>query len=676
MNKTSMSKSANSKLLNNLKKDEYILKNNNKINMISKKNIAGFKKNPKDYLENISDDNLIDLIQDLNYEYYIKGESLVSDELYDYTKEELRKRISDHPLLKDVGVSKTSKTELPFYMGSMDKIKNNEKELNNWLKKYKEDEGYVLSDKLDGISGLLHFNNDGEKNVKLYTRGDGYKGQDISHLLKFINHIPDFKDMDDEIAVRGELIMSKSNFIKIKKEDNTIKNVRNAVAGVFNSKKPNLKVAKYIDFVVYECIKPDKLNAKEQFKKIKKLGFKSAYAETSSNVDIKLLSNRLVNRRENSEYDIDGIIVAHNKFYKRVDGENPKYAFAFKSIITSKKAEVLVLKVEWNLTKDDYLQPIVHFEPVEINGVTIEKATGFNAKFIKDNKIAPGSIIVIIRSGDVIPKIEEVLKESEEPSMPDNYKWKWNETEVEILLDEKQLNNTTLKEKNFKELENFVLKIKFERIGPGVVKKLFDAGINTIDKFLGVTKEDLLKVPGIKDKTADNILKSIKTSMTDLDCVTLMTASNKLGRGFAAKKLKLIVDEYPDIINKNMKPTASDLIKIKGIEKKTAEKFVNNFDNYLEFIKINKIKCVYKEVKQNKDSKLKDLKIVFTGFRSNEFEEFIENNGGKIQGSISKNTDLLVIKNNDTGGSKIEKAKELKIKIITKKEFETEYNIE
>ena len=164
--------------------------------------------------------------------------------------------------------------------------------------------------------------------------------------------------------------------------------------------------------------------------------------------------------------------------------------------------------------------------------------------------------------------------------------------------------------------------------------------------------------------------------MTDLDCITLMTASNKLGRGFAAKKLKLIVDEYPDIVNKNMKPTVSDLIKIKGIEKKTAEKFVNNFDNYLEFIKINKIKCVYKEVKQNKDSKLKDLKIVFTGFRSSEFEEFIENNGGKIQSSISKNTDLLVIKNNDTDGSKIEKAKELKIKIITKKEFETEYNIE
>ena len=663
-----------SKLVNNLNKDEYVIKKStNKIKMVSKKKITEFKSNPKEFLENLNTSELIDFLQELNYSYYIDGISLVNDELYDFTKEELRKRDSKHPLLKEVGVSKTGKTKLPYYMGSMDKIKNNEKELNNWIKKYNNENGYVLSDKLDGISGLLQ-HIDGE--TKLYTRGDGYYGQNITHLIKFINNIPDLTDSKEEITVRGELIITKRNFNKIKTEDNTIKNVRNAVAGIFNSKKPNLKIAKYIDFVAYECIKPDKLEPKKQIKKLKKLGFKSAYAVSTNNINNKLLSNTLVDRRDNSEYDIDGIIVSHNKYHKRIDGENPKYAFAFKSIITSKRAEVLVLKVEWNLTKDDYLQPIVHFEPVEIDGVTIEKATGFNAKFIKDNKIAPGSIIVIIRSGDVIPKIEEIIKESEEPSMPTEYKWKWNETNVEILLDDTQLDDKIVNEKNFKELENFVLKIKFDKIGPGIVKKLFDSGINTIDKFLGVSKEELLKVPSIKEKTAENILKSIKNSMENLDCITLMSASNKLGRGFASKKLKLIINEYPDIVNKNMKPTVEDLIKIKGIEKKTAEKFVNNFDNYLEFIKINKIKCTYKKVKQNSNEKIKFKKIVFTGFRSKELEEYIENNEGNLQDSISKNTDLLVVKDKDTSGSKVNKAKELNIKIITKKDFETEYNIE
>ena len=112
-----------SKLLNNLKKDEYILKkDNSKINM-DQKVIDDFKKNPKDYLEKLNDNELIDFVQELNYEYYIKGVSLVNDELYDYTKDELRKRKPEHPLLKDVGVSKTSKIVLPYYMGLWIKLK-------------------------------------------------------------------------------------------------------------------------------------------------------------------------------------------------------------------------------------------------------------------------------------------------------------------------------------------------------------------------------------------------------------------------------------------------------------------------------------------------------------------------------------------------------------------------
>ena len=105
-------------------------------------------------------------------------------------------------------------------MGSMDKIKNNEKELNNWIKKYNNENGYVLSDfKLDGISGLLQ-HIDGE--TKLYTRGEFHHGQNITHLIKFINNIPDLTDSKQEITVRGELIITKDNFKKIKTEDNTI----------------------------------------------------------------------------------------------------------------------------------------------------------------------------------------------------------------------------------------------------------------------------------------------------------------------------------------------------------------------------------------------------------------------------------------------------------------------
>ena len=148
------------KIVDVLNKEEYLIKDNikkndniNKKNM-NKKDIDLLKINPKDFLSKLSKQELVNLIQKLNYSYYIDGKSLVSDELYDYVKEVLRKIDSKHPILDDVGVSKVYKTKLPYYMGSMDKIKTDEKTLNNWLKKY-NGEGYILSDKLDGISHCM-----------------------------------------------------------------------------------------------------------------------------------------------------------------------------------------------------------------------------------------------------------------------------------------------------------------------------------------------------------------------------------------------------------------------------------------------------------------------------------------------------------------------------------------
>ena len=219
------------RLISNLKKEDYLIKDN-----MGKKDIDLLKKDPKKYLQELSKDDLVNLIQKLNYSYYIEGKSLVSDELYDYVKEVLRKIDSKHPILDDVGVSKVYKTKLPYYMGSMDKIKTDEKTLNNWLKKY-NGEGYVLSDKLDGISALYVIDEDNKR--KLYTRGDGNTGKDISYLINFIKGL---NTLDTSLAIRGELIISKSKFNKIKVEGKVM-NVRNIVSGIINSKKPNLDIA-------------------------------------------------------------------------------------------------------------------------------------------------------------------------------------------------------------------------------------------------------------------------------------------------------------------------------------------------------------------------------------------------------------------------------------------------
>ena len=657
------------RIVNNLKKEDYLIKDN-----MNKKYIELLKKNPKDFLSKlIKKEDIINLIQKMNYSYYIKGISLVSDDLYDYIKEELRKIDSSSPILNEIGVSKIYKTKLPYYMGSMDKIKTDEKTLNNWLIKYNSN-GYVLSDKLDGISALFVYDND--KNSKLYTRGDGETGKDISYLINFIKGLP-YKSLNKSVVVRGELIISKNNFKKIKIEGKVM-NVRNIVSGVINSKKPNLDIVNLIRFVSYEVIAPSELIPKDQFKYLEDNNFINVYNEYKININVEVLSDFLKNRRENSKYDIDGIIVTDNNLHKRnIDG-NPKYSFAFKNISTLNRVEVMVLNIEWNITKDKYIQPVILFDGVEIDGVIVKRATGKNAKFIKDNKVGPGSKIIIVRRGDVIPHVEEILSVSEigEAQMPD-YEYVWNETGVEIMLSSN--NSELIKESNIKNMENFITKMEFKGISGGIVKKLYEAGIDTIYKFINITKEELLKVEGIKDKKADNILVSIKDGLKEINCIKLMMASNTFGRGFAVKKLKLIMDNIDDT-SFNIKPTIEELISIKGIEKKTAEKFLKNIDNYLQFLEETKIKCIFDKKDDIDESKPEDktfenINVVFTGFRDKELEKRIENGGGSIKSIITKSVNYLIVKEKDTTSSKVDKAKELGIEIITLEEFNKKYLI-
>lgn len=627
--------------------------------------INSIKNNPKVCLTSISNNELIDIVQKLNYDYYIKGNSHLSDELYDFVKNELKNREPNNPLIDNIGVSKIYKTELPHHMGSMDKIKSGDKSIINWLKKFNGN-GYTISDKLDGISALYVKNKEEEK---LYTRGDGKTGKDISYLIKFIKGL---NKNTINTSIRGELIISKKNFKKIKSDDKVM-NVRNIVSGVINSKKPNLQFLKYIRFISYEVIIPDNLTSKEQFNFLNEQKFVTAFNIYKETIDNESLSKLLEERRKNSEFDIDGIIVTDNNLHKRnVDG-NPKYSFAFKNIFTLNKIQVMVLNIEWNITKDKYLQPVVTFEPIEINGVMIKRATGKNAKFIKDNNIGPGSKLLIVRRGDVIPHIEEVLSDSEtgKPQMPE-YDYEWNKTEVEIVLKDNTNNKELVKITDIKNIENFVNKMGFDGISCGIITQLYNYGINTIYKFINVTKEQLLNIDGIKEKKANNIIDSISRTMKELDCIKLMMASNMFGRGFGLKKLELIMDNIKDN-NFEDKPTLEELIMIKGVERTTAKKFIENIDKYLDFIKINKIECNFKEKNKKIDNPELEINVVFTGFRDSELEKFIESNGGSIKTSISNNTDYLIIKDSETTSSKIKKAKDLNVKIITKNEFENKF---
>lgn len=370
-------------------------------------------KDPVNVLKSLTFKQITSLLEKADTAFFNTNETLLPDDIYDMTKRYLKENDKNNPYLKKVGAEiEINKVELPFYMGSLDKIKDNESEIIKWKKKYTG--SYVISEKLDGISCLLYY----DKNTrKLMTRGNGYQGQDISHILPYLNI--DVSKLTKKIAIRGELIISRANWQVI---SDSGANARNVVAGAVHSKVVNKETMSRIDFVTYDVLFPrNKLSTSLNMVKSLNIPVVKHLVIENDFLNLENMSNVLASWRKESLYEIDGIVVQHDEEHKMMSGKNPKHAFAFKTILTHEQAEVIVTDVEWNISKHRYLKPLVKFNEVCLAGVKIKQATGFNASFIESNNIGPGSRIIIVRSGDVIPHILSVLTPSSNnrPKMPD-----------------------------------------------------------------------------------------------------------------------------------------------------------------------------------------------------------------------------------------------------------------
>lgn len=614
------------------------------------------------YLNSLKLDVLKTVLLEADKLYYNEDEqteSSLSDESYDVIKDFVTSKDPDfvkNNIGHDNMQSNTStKVKLPVHMGSMDKKKSINKPLKN----------VVVTDKLDGVSCLIHQRPN--KIPKLYTRGNGEYGRDISYLMSHFNHI-DYQEKK-EFMLRGELLLKKDIFEKYRCEES---NPRNTVAGFVNSKLPDDRFKNHIDFVVYEVIQPKGLKPSKQFELLKNTKYKVVHTEFVEVLDQTTVSNILNKRKQESEYEIDGIIVAENVKYENVKSGNPKHAFAYKE--NNYQVLTKVKKVEWNVSKDGYLKPLVYFEPKMINNVKIEKATGHNAKFIVSNKIGKDSIIVIERSGDVIPKIVSVDTPTE-PDMPER-KYVWNDTNTDIMVEQKDNEDDTNDVKK-KQFEFLLTTIKFDHLGKGVIAKLYKNNINSLVKLYALSKDDILKMEGFKEKSADNLYKSIQKRRKELTTLDYMVASNIFGRGLGEKNLTKIIEKYP--INSSF--TVDDIVAIDGIGNIYAKKYVEALPKFKQFLVINKLDDVLKEpvvpekkqevVVENND--MKDMQVVFTGFRDKELEACVKKKGGNIATSISKKVTHLVCKEINEENSKQKKAKKMGIKILTRTEFENKY---
>lgn len=639
-------------------------------------------------------------------EAYDAGDPIISDAHFDAVLEVMKRRFPKNTWLiapvKRVAATGT-KVKLPYYLPSLDKIKPASDEglvgKDNATTKASKigTTNYVVSEKLDGISGLYC------NGSELYTQGDdGVVGRSLQHhyqYLKSHKRIPTGTALAGT-CVRGELIIEKRVFADYNKRaaaagKETFKTGRNLAAGITNKIDVEPERLELLRFVAYEVIAPEGLTPLQQFAKLRELGFMTAREELVSSKDIndENMIRMFHDYRAKSAFECDGIVIAGNIVEPRPKvGDNPKKAFAFK--VKGEGEETTVRSVEWNVSKYGYIIPTVLIEPIVIDGVTNSRATGFHAQFIYMNGIGPGAVVRIIRSGDVIPKIEEVIRPSPDgPAMPPDGTWTWDDTEVQAVSTDPEASE----EYHIARLVAFFTKLNTENVSEGIVRKMYEGGLTTLPDILAADKATLLAIPGFQAVLASKVATNIKKALHSATRLQLMAGSSLFGRGMGETKMGLLLEAYPDmdVFKHATAPDGTPWNKKhmpRGVSLETFEEFCENLLYYIDFLETiepflaragqgwkpdvaQALPPPPKPANATKAAAIAGSVFVFTGFRNKELEAAIVGAGGKVGTSVSKKTTAVVAADPDTQTGKVKDATEAGVPVMSVDAFKTKYGI-
>lgn len=602
-------------------------------------------------------DNLVKELKQYN-EAYRAGEPMISDTEYDLLIEQLEELDPNNPFLDSVGVQiadKERERKLPIIMASMNKVKSIE-ELHDWarLKGIPLNTNIILTPKYDGLSLCVD-----ETKDKATTRGDGKVGQASDEHYKLIkNHLKgDMVFSPFFHFTYGEVMMSKSDFNE--KYAANFANPRNLVAGLINNKQAteSLKDTAFIkyggivkpEFSDKFLLKHQILDALNMCQEIQVPWIGTTIGDLTEEFLVKTFKEWSV------EYELDGIILEIDdlKLQEKLGRErsgNPCWARAFKSPQFEQSAITTVIGITWNISKQGYLKPTLHIEPVRLDGVTVSNVTGNNARFVKDMGLGVGAVIRVVRSGMVIPLVKEVI-EPVEFQMPDVQNIGWNENEVELIT------LTETKEQQFKQLVSFFEILEVENAGEGVFKQLWDAGFQSVKDILNLKPKDMENLEGFGKRKSEIVYNAIQFKIKDVELSKLQHATG-IFKMLGSKKLALLEGF-------KTKPTLEQVMAIEGFAEKSAQAYLDGYDKFNDFIKDLPITISEKKESEKLSNELEGRVFVFTGVRDKNAEIVIESKGGKIGSGVSSKTTDLVMKAKGSGSSKENKAIELGINILT-----------
>lgn len=607
---------------------------------------------------------------------YELGISPLTDAQYDFLESVCKSLFPNWTPPVGVLSSNQQRVALPYWMGSLDKvmldaatpteIEKTQVELAKWTRKYGAME-YVVEPKLDGISCLLHIQN---ATPKLYTRGDGRTGADITDRIGKICLGVDLRAILDklgpqgELAVRGELVFPKSLFVREYAQE--FSNPRNFVAGLISNQKVSptlLEGLKHVHFIAYEIVQSEAEPPLDQLNRLMQLGFTTIPFTSVKRVQIQnSLLPMLEEYTQRYDFLVDGLVISANRAYRRNISKNPTYAIAFK--LQSAPVVVRVVEVVWEISRYGKYAPRLRIPPTVIEDKTIRFVTAHNASKIIKEGIGPGAQIEIRLSGQVISKIERVLQPAPAgPSLPpgvEGVDWAWNESGVDIV---------SLREidGSVKQIYFFLSKMGAKNIGEATVQKLYDAGYNDLWKILDLTKATTL--PAIPYVAMQRTVESLQQMLdTEVDLVRIVVASGLLPRGIGERKLELLLHAVPEFFTVKTLDL-SKLPAIAGLSASTLEEiyatrttiqtFLSKYKKYARYVSPTAVTSTAEEPVV--------VSIAFSGFRDADLKAKLERTGKcKICESVSGKTKLLVVADPSATSEKVKKAAAKGIPIVSK----------
>lgn len=647
---------------------------------------------------------LIDIINDLNYSYYSLDSPKLSDKEYDQLYDELVRLeeetgiILDYSPTQRVGGDPLEKFDKHNHLArlySLDKAQSFE-ELKNWdnrarrlIEEYNQNSDdklpqpcYVLEYKFDGLTLNLTYR-DGYL-VQAATRGNGITGEGILEQVKTIRNIPLKIDYKDTIEIHGEGLMPISSFEDYnKKASEPLKNPRNAAAGALRNLDPKMTRQRNLIGLFYNIGYIEGKEFKSQreileFLKENKLPVFHYYKVFDSIEELIKEIEVIGDERHNLDVLTDGMVIKIDDMATRevlgFTNRFPRWAIAYK--FEAEEVSTKLLEVQWNVGRTGKVTPIAILEPVEIGGATVGRATLNNYDDIERKKVRINSRILVRRSNDVIPEILGTLESHEEtfeiekPSKCPSCNSDLVQDGVHIFC----LNSLSCRPQLVSRMVHFASRdaMNIEGLSEKTVEKLMDElDIRDLPEIYDLSLDDLLKLEGFKEKRSNNLLNAIENSKN----VSLASFIYALGISNVGLKTANDLANYFKSLDNLKRAKHEELLEAGEIGDIIARSILDFFNDERVLESIDKL--LAKGVKPNfedieiEESIFTGKTVVITGtiegLSRKDIKARIEEQAGKVTGSVSKNTDFVIVGENP--GSKYDRARELAIRIIEEEEL-------